>query len=40
LVVKRDIQVGADKDTLVFGTPLGAEVGKADDVHGLVSLLW
>ena len=39
VVVKGDVEVGADKDALALGLSLGAEVGKAEDVHGLVSLL-
>jgi hypothetical protein len=33
-IILRDVQVGADEDALAFGFALGAQIGKADDVHG------
>jgi hypothetical protein len=39
VIVKGDVEVGTDKDALALGFSLGAEVGKAEDVHGLVSLI-
>jgi predicted alpha/beta-fold hydrolase len=39
VVVKRDVQVGTDEDALALGFSLGAQIGEADDVHVLVSLV-
>ena len=33
-VVLRDVEIGADEDALPGDFALGAQIGKADDVHG------
>jgi hypothetical protein len=40
VVVKRDVEVGADKDALSLGFSLGAQVGEAGDVHGAEILVF
>jgi len=40
VVVKRDVEVGTDKDALALGFSLGAQVGEADDVHGAEILVF
>ncbi|MNV67285.1 hypothetical protein D3C71_1600790 [compost metagenome] len=38
-VVLRNIEVGTDEDALALGLALGTQVGKAEDIHGVNSLV-
>jgi len=40
VVVKRDVEVGTDKDPLALGFSLGAQVGEADDFPGAEILVF
>jgi hypothetical protein len=40
VVVKWHVQVGADEDALVFGAALSAQIGEANDVHGVCLMGW
>ena len=33
-IVLRHVEISADKDAFVFGLAVGAEIGKADELHG------
>jgi hypothetical protein len=35
VVVKWHVEVGADEDALAFGAALSAQIGEANDVHGV-----